>query len=163
MVTSCIGPSQILTAQLTAHVTAHGHGGRRCRRPWLPACWWLAASCRSLATLLLLRLLVCQLRPCRRMAVMMALFEALKGYCAQWWFPFVVGALSGVNNFMLVLAGPLALLFCAVSAARPTGSPHVPACMSAQLCTVVGGSARPPPLLTPLATLRVRVFPRRRC
>ena len=35
----------------------------------------------------------------------------LRGYAAQWWYPWVVGLLSGVNNFTVVFSAPLVVLF----------------------------------------------------
>jgi len=36
----------------------------------------------------------------------------LKRFAAAPWFPIIVGALSGLNLFTLVLSGPLVVLFC---------------------------------------------------
>ena len=35
----------------------------------------------------------------------------LRGYAAQAWYPWVVGLLSGVNNFTVVFSAPLVVLF----------------------------------------------------
>mmetsp|Transcript_55053 Transcript_55053/g.87221 ORF Transcript_55053/g.87221 Transcript_55053/m.87221 type:complete len:186 (+) Transcript_55053:67-624(+) len=43
----------------------------------------------------------------------------LKRFAAAPWFPIIVGALSGLNLFTLVLSGPLVVLFCSAVLANP--------------------------------------------
>mmetsp|Transcript_58407 Transcript_58407/g.131581 ORF Transcript_58407/g.131581 Transcript_58407/m.131581 type:complete len:184 (-) Transcript_58407:88-639(-) len=45
--------------------------------------------------------------------------EGLKRFAAAPWFPIVVGLLSGLNLFALVLSGPLVVLFCSAVLASP--------------------------------------------
>ncbi|GBG34390.1 Hypothetical Protein FCC1311_106142 [Hondaea fermentalgiana] len=40
-------------------------------------------------------------------------------FVGRWWFPWVVGALSAVNNFVVVLSAPLVVLFMSAVLARP--------------------------------------------
>ena len=40
-------------------------------------------------------------------------FERLRVFASAWWYPWVIGALSACNTFLIVLSGPLTGLFCA--------------------------------------------------
>lgn len=44
----------------------------------------------------------------------------LKAFAGRWWYPWIVGALSGINNFTLVLSGPLVVLFISGVLANPS-------------------------------------------
>eukprot|EP00040_Diaphanoeca_grandis_P005760 m.34393 g.34393 ORF g.34393 m.34393 type:complete len:351 (-) comp16968_c0_seq2:220-1272(-) len=46
-------------------------------------------------------------------------FETLRGFAARPWYPWVVGALSGINNFTVVLSGPLVVLYLSGVLANP--------------------------------------------
>lgn len=43
----------------------------------------------------------------------------LRGYAAMWWYPWMVGLLSGFNNFAVVLSAPLVVLFLSGVYANP--------------------------------------------
>eukprot|EP00931_Biecheleriopsis_adriatica_P121754 TRINITY_DN96812_c0_g1_i1.p1 TRINITY_DN96812_c0_g1~~TRINITY_DN96812_c0_g1_i1.p1 ORF type:complete len:208 (-),score=42.23 TRINITY_DN96812_c0_g1_i1:292-843(-) len=45
--------------------------------------------------------------------------EKLKSFAAAAWFPWVVGFLSGLNLFVLVMSGPLVILYCSAVLANP--------------------------------------------
>lgn len=45
--------------------------------------------------------------------------ERLKGFAECWWYPWMVGSISGVNNFTLILSAPLVGLYIAGVLARP--------------------------------------------
>mmetsp|Transcript_145910 Transcript_145910/g.254552 ORF Transcript_145910/g.254552 Transcript_145910/m.254552 type:complete len:186 (+) Transcript_145910:81-638(+) len=45
--------------------------------------------------------------------------EELKRFAAAPWFPVIVGALSGLNLFTLVLSAPLVILYCSAVIASP--------------------------------------------
>jgi len=46
-------------------------------------------------------------------------WAALKRFAGRPWYPWVVGALSGINIFALVLSGPLVVLFISGVLASP--------------------------------------------
>eukprot|EP00439_Symbiodinium_sp_Y106_P075336 s589_g14.t3 len=43
----------------------------------------------------------------------------LKAFAAAWWFPVLVGILSGANLFLLVMSAPLVILYCSAVLANP--------------------------------------------
>mmetsp|Transcript_21197 Transcript_21197/g.41442 ORF Transcript_21197/g.41442 Transcript_21197/m.41442 type:complete len:184 (-) Transcript_21197:59-610(-) len=45
--------------------------------------------------------------------------ESLKEFAAAPWFPILVGALSGANLFVLVMSGPLVVLYCSAVLTNP--------------------------------------------
>mmetsp|Transcript_8039 Transcript_8039/g.8849 ORF Transcript_8039/g.8849 Transcript_8039/m.8849 type:complete len:184 (-) Transcript_8039:291-842(-) len=62
--------------------------------------------------------------------------ESLKQFAAAPWFPIIVGMLSGANLFVLVMSGPLVILFCSAVLANPRRW-FFTACMNA-VGTVLG-------------------------
>ena len=52
---------------------------------------------------------------------MVSLFDRARSGAGQWWFPFLVATLSGVNLFTLVLSAPTAACFIWGCVARPGG------------------------------------------
>eukprot|EP00039_Didymoeca_costata_P029918 m.27032 g.27032 ORF g.27032 m.27032 type:complete len:333 (-) comp7856_c1_seq1:968-1966(-) len=46
-------------------------------------------------------------------------WKKLLQFTSEWWYPWVVGVLSAVNNFTLVLSGPLSILFISGVLAKP--------------------------------------------
>jgi membrane protein YqaA with SNARE-associated domain len=49
----------------------------------------------------------------------MGVFDSLISLVGNWWFPFVIGAMSGINMFTIVLSGPTAALFVSTVLAQP--------------------------------------------
>lgn len=48
-----------------------------------------------------------------------SIFETLRTFAARPWYPWVVGALSGINNFTVILSGPLVVLYLSGVLANP--------------------------------------------
>jgi len=49
----------------------------------------------------------------------MGIFEHYVGFVGKWWMPYMIGMMSGINLFTLVLSAPTALLFCSTVIAQP--------------------------------------------